>query len=165
MSLPPRWITNAGLVWSTILEHHDRYVLARQDADRLPDTIKGKQKVVQGHEDDLVALGNALNGTPSDTVIKLRYDDKKNLRDRFRSEIAGHHGRMSQAQKTLDHFEHRKIEQAWVTLFVEEMPTTAPESTWDDGDGQNYLLFPRQRIVTRGKYDGILISDDQQPLV
>jgi len=162
--IPPRWLTSSGLVWSSIPEHHDRYNEAKKDCSSLPDVIRDKEKSRRGHADDIVALTSALSQTPKDEVLKLRYDDKKKAHDRLSSEIQGHNGRITQAQRTLDHFEHRSIEQAWAKLFKEELPKDEPTDRWTS-DGQDYFLYPDSRVVTRGKYDGILISDNDQPII
>jgi hypothetical protein len=164
-NMPPQWIANAGLVWSSVPEHHGRYVEAKADCETLPGVIKKKEKAVKDHADDLVALVEAIEKKPKDSVLKVRHEDKRKAHDRLSGEIVQHGQRITQAQRTTDHFDHKSIEQAWATLFGEELPTTSPDESWSDSDGQEYHLYPKHRIVTRGKYDGILIPADEQPAV
>jgi gas vesicle protein len=162
---PPRWLTSSGLVWSSVPEQHDRYNEAKSDCSALPQVIADKAQTLKNHADDIVSLTSALSEKPKDEVLKLRYDDKKKAHDKLSSDIQNHQRRIARAQGTLDHFEHHSIEQAWAKLFREELPTTEPLDSWNDGNSQSYFLYLNDRVVTRGKYDGILISDNDQPII
>lgn len=183
-NIPPPWIGNAGIVWSTELSHVENFLTASKDVESIPHLLQKAQERLDAVSQEKAFLEMTLSKAnvavtnpsadlwrsifaedlPATDIVawgKSKIADLQPGLAEIQKIIGQRTGelkllttKLTNAQATMD-IAKCDMADAWRKLFSEEIPGD-PQASWKDDEGHSYYLYSGGRVVFDGSYKAIL---------